>query len=91
MSPSIVQVELMTKRKRVDSELNKTTLKLFASAFMTSAFCAVLAVFTIVLGQVYASAQGAVVQVWRWQLSPPNTPPLTSHRSRREQEHLPVA
>jgi len=84
-------VELMTKRKRVDSELNKTTLKLFASAFMTSAFCAVLAVFTIVLGQVYASAQGAVVQVWRWQLSPPNTPPLTSHRSRREQEHLPVA
>eukprot|EP00962_Isochrysis_galbana_P002955 scaffold821_cov100-Isochrysis_galbana.AAC.3 len=52
----------MTTRKRVDLQLNVTTLKLFASAFMASAFCAVLAVFVIVLGQVYASAQGSVVQ-----------------------------
>jgi len=55
-------VQLMTTRKRVDLQLNVTTLKLFASAFMASAFCAVLAVFVIVLGQVYASAQGSVVQ-----------------------------
>jgi hypothetical protein len=52
----------MSTRKRVDLQLNVTTLKLFANAFMTSAFCAVLAVFVIVLGQVYASAQGSVVQ-----------------------------
>ena len=55
-------VELTSTRKKVDQSLNRSTLSLFASAFMLSAFCAFVAVFLVIVGAVHASATGLVVR-----------------------------
>jgi len=55
-------IRTATKRKQVDRELDKDTLSSIASTFMVMAFTAFMAMFLLLLGNVYTSAEGVVVQ-----------------------------